>query len=75
VQAHRNGDGWLLPDDGSAQIYLPRSRCAKSCTATASRRASRRRVSRPRQGTIVEVLERRTREVVGRLHVEAASPT
>ena len=23
VQAHRNGDGWLLPDDGSAQIYLP----------------------------------------------------
>jgi len=23
VQAQRNGDGWLLPDDASASIYLP----------------------------------------------------
>jgi ribonuclease R len=72
VQAHRNGDGWLLPDDGTAQIYLPAHQMRE--VIHGDRVAAR--IDGPRfrgraQGTIVEVLERRTREVVGRLHVEA----
>ena len=73
VQAHRNGDGWLLPDDGSAQIYLPAQQMRE--VMHGDRIAAR--IDGPRfrgraQGSIVEVLERRTREVVGRLHVESA---
>jgi len=72
VQAHRNGDGWLLPDDGSAQVYLPAHQMRE--VLHGDRIAAR--IEGPRfrgkaQGTIVEVLERRTKEVVGRLHVEA----
>jgi ribonuclease R len=72
VQAHRNGDGWLLPDDGSAQIYLPSHQMREIMHG--DRVAAR--IDGPRfrgraQGSIVEVLERRTKEVVGRLHVEA----
>jgi ribonuclease R len=71
VQAHRNGDGWLLPDDGSAQIYLPPQQMRE--VMHGDRVAARIEGARFRgraQGTIVEVLERRTKEVVGRLHVE-----
>jgi ribonuclease R len=72
VQGHRNGDGALLPDDGSAQIYLPAHQMREIMHG--DRVAAR--IDGPRfrgkaQGTIVEVLERRTKEVVGRLHVEA----
>ena len=72
VQAHRNGDGWLLPDDGSAQIYLPAQQMRE--VMHGDRIAARIEGARFRgraQGTIVEVLERRTKEVVGRLHVES----
>ena len=72
VQAHRNGDGWLLPDDGSAQVYLPAHQMRE--VLHGDRIAAR--IEGPRfrgkaQGALVEVLERRTKEVVGRLHVEA----
>ncbi|HWJ05993.1 MAG TPA: ribonuclease R [Steroidobacteraceae bacterium] len=72
VQGHRNGDGWLLPDDGSAQVYLPAHQMRE--VLHGDRIAAR--IDGPRfrgkaQGTLVEVLERRTREVVGRLQVEA----
>jgi ribonuclease R len=72
VQAHRNGDGWLLPDDGSAQVHLPAHQMRE--VMHGDRIAARIEGLRFRgkaQGTIVEVLERRTREVVGRLQVEA----
>ena len=72
VQAQRNGDGWLLPDDGSAQIYLPAQQMRE--VMHGDRIAARIEGARFRgkaQGTIVEVLERRTNEVVGRLHVES----
>jgi len=72
VQAHRNGDGWLMPDDATAPIYLPAQQMRE--VMHGDRLAAR--IEGPRfrgkaQGTIVEVLERRTREVVGRLQVEA----
>ena len=72
VQAQRNGDGWLLPDDASAQVYLPpqQMREVMHGDRVAARVEGPRFRGKP-QGTIVEVLERRTREVVGRLHVES----
>jgi ribonuclease R len=72
VQAQRNGDGWLMPDDATAAIFLPSQQMRE--VMHGDRIAVR--VEGPRfrgkpQGAIVEVLERRTKEVVGRLHVEA----
>jgi ribonuclease R len=72
VQAQRNGDGQLLPDDASAPIHLParEMREVMHGDRVAVRVEGARFRGRP-QGAIVEVLERRTREVVGRLHVDA----
>jgi ribonuclease R len=72
VQAQRNGDGLLLPDDASAPIHLAahEMRAVMHGDRIAVRIEGARFRGRP-QGTIVEVLERRTHEVVGRMHVEA----
>jgi ribonuclease R len=72
VSAHRNGDGWLMPDDASAAVYLPSQQLREVMHGdrVAVRVEGPGFRGRP-QGSIVEVLERRTREVVGRLHVEA----
>jgi ribonuclease R len=72
VQAQRNGDGSLLPDDASAPVYLPAQemRAVMHGDRVAVRIEGTRFRGRP-QGAIVEVLERRTREVVGRLHEDA----
>jgi ribonuclease R len=72
VQAQRNGDGLLLPDDASAPVYLAAHamRAVMHGDRVAARVEGARVRGRP-QGTIVEVLERRTREVVGRLHEDA----
>ena len=72
VQAQRNGDGMLLPDDASGPIHLPgqQMREVMHGDRVAARIEGPRFRGRP-QGTIVEVLERRTREVVGRLQVES----
>ena len=72
VQAQRNGDGLLLPDDASAPIHLSAHEMRE--VMHGDRIAVR--IEGPRfrgklQGSIVEVLERRTREVVGRLHVDS----
>ena len=72
VQAHHNGDGWLLPDDGSAQVYLPAHQMREVLHGDrVTVRIEGPRFRGKAQGTIVEVLERRTKEVVGRLQVEA----
>ena len=72
VQAQRNGDGQLLPDDASAPIHLSahEMREVMHGDRVAVRVEGPRFRGKP-QGSIVEVLERRTREVVGRLHVDA----
>src|SRR5262245_47324954 len=72
VNAHRNGGGWLLPDDASTAIYLPRQEIREVMHGdrVAVRVDGPGFRGRP-QSTIVEVLERRMREVVGRLHVDA----
>ncbi len=72
IQAQRNGDGWLLPDDASAAIYLPSQQMREVFHGDrAAARIEGPHFKGKQQGTIVEVLERRTREVVGRLHVES----
>jgi len=72
VSAHKDGHGFLMPEDRSAPIYLaPRQmqeamhgdRAAVRVTGTDHR-------GRP-EGSIVEVLERNTREIVGRLYDES----
>jgi len=72
VQASRNGDGLLLPDDASAPIHLSahEMREVMHGDRVAVRIEGPRFRGKP-QGAIVEVLERRTREVVGRLHVDS----
>ena len=72
VQAQRNGDGLLLPDDASAPVYLSahEMREVMHGDRVAIRVEGPRFRGRP-QGTIVEVLERGTAEVVGRLHVDS----
>ncbi len=72
IQAQRNGDGWLLPDDASAAIYLPSQQMREVFHGDrAAARIEGPHFKGKQQGSIVEVLERRTREVVGRLHVES----
>lgn len=72
VSAHKDGHGLLMPEDRSAPIYLaPRQmqevmhgdRAAVRISGTDHR-------GRP-EGAIVEVLERNTREIVGRLYDES----
>jgi ribonuclease R len=72
VQAQRNGDGMLLPDDASAPIHLSahEMREVMHGDRVAARVEGPHFRGKP-QGSIVEVLERRTREVVGRLHVDS----
>jgi ribonuclease R len=71
VSANRNGDGLLLPDDGSPPVFLAAQQMREVIHGdrVAVRVEGPGYRGRP-QGSIVEVLERRTHEVVGRLHVE-----
>jgi ribonuclease R len=72
VQANRNGDGLLLPDDGSAAVYLQGRQMQELMHGDrAAVRVEGSSYRGRQQGTIVEVLERCTREVVGRLHIES----
>jgi ribonuclease R len=71
VQGHRDGFGFLRPDDGSDDLFLPPAqmrvvmhgdRVAARVTGLDSRGR--------KEGTVVEVLERRTKQVAGRFHIE-----
>ena len=65
VQAHRDGFGFLAPDDGSEDVYL----AASEMSSLWNRDRIAVRVSPSprggREGRLVEVLERVTNEVVG----------
>ena len=67
VQAHRDGFGFLIPDDGSSDIFLSArfmrglfndDRVLVRVSGTDSRKR--------REGAVVEVLERNTTQVVGK---------
>jgi ribonuclease R len=72
ISSHRDGHGFLMPDDRSAPIYLPHRQMTEVFHGdrAAVRIGSSDFRGRP-EGTIVEVLERATREIVGRLYDES----
>jgi len=71
VEGHRDGHGFLVPDDGGAAIYLPPAEMRQLLHGdrAAVRVTGRDARGRP-AGAVVEVLERATRRIVGRLHAE-----
>lgn len=72
VSGHKDGHGVLLPDDRSAPIFLaPRQMLETMHGDRAAVRISGKDNRGRPEGAIVEVLERNTREVVGRLYDES----
>lgn len=71
IQAHRDGYGFLIPDDGSDDIFLParEMRGVFNDDVVLVRIADQ--FARRKEGTIVEVLERNTHQIVGRYIEEA----
>jgi ribonuclease R len=71
VEGHADGHGFLIPDDRSAPVVLPahEMREVMHGDRAAVRVSGRDQRGRP-QGTVVEVLERGRRRIVGRLHAE-----
>ncbi len=71
IEGHRDGHGFLVPEDGGAQVFLPPAemRQVMHGDRAAVRIAGQDPRGRP-AGTIVEVLERSNRRIVGRLHRE-----
>jgi ribonuclease R len=71
VVGHRDGFGFLVPDDGSDDLFLPppQMRGIMHGDRIAARLAGTDARGR-KEGAVVEVLERRTRQVAGRFFLE-----
>jgi ribonuclease R len=71
IEGHRDGHGFLVPDDAGPQVFLPPAemRQVMHGDRAAVRIAGQDPRGRP-AGTIVEVLARANRRIVGRLHKE-----
>ncbi len=71
VVGHRDGFGFLIPDDGSDDAFLPpgQMRAVMHGDRVAVRIVGLDARGR-KQGEIVEVLERKTHQVAGRFHLE-----
>jgi ribonuclease R len=71
IQGHPDGYGFLIPDDGSADIFLDQHQMAKVLHGDRAlvRLTGVDRKGRP-EGSIVEVTERANTRVVGRVLVE-----
>ncbi|MBX3703854.1 MAG: ribonuclease R [Steroidobacteraceae bacterium] len=72
VSGHRDGFGFLVPDADGDDLFLPyrEMRMLFPGDRVAARVAGRDERGRP-EGAVVEVLERRTRQVAGRFSLEA----
>ena len=68
VSSHRDGYGFLIPDDGSDDIFLPEKEMQKVLNGdrVQARLIGTDRRGRP-EGTIVEVVSRANTHVIGRL--------
>jgi ribonuclease R len=71
VQAHRDGFGFLIPDAGGDDVFLPprQMRALMNGDRVLVRIVGRDFKNRP-EGVLVEVIERVSRIIVGRLHVD-----
>src|SRR5262252_5943875 len=71
VEGHPDGHGFLVPDDGSASVFLPphEMRGLMHGDRASVRVSGRDNRGRP-VGALVEVLERSQRRIVGRIHVQ-----
>ncbi|TDU22448.1 RNAse R [Panacagrimonas perspica] len=71
VQAHRDGFGFLVPDTGPPDIFLPPRQMRELMNGDRAlvRITGTDFKGRP-EGSVVEVLTRTSRQVVGRLHIE-----
>ncbi|UCV16404.1 ribonuclease R [Quatrionicoccus australiensis] len=71
IQGHQDGYGFLVPDDGSADIFLDQHQMGKVLHGDRAlvRVVGTDRKGRP-EGSIVEVTERANTRVVGRVFVE-----
>jgi ribonuclease R len=71
VQAHRDGFGFLIPDEGGADIFLPprQMRSLMNGDRVLVRITGRDAKGRA-EGALADVIERASRAIVGRLHVE-----
>ena len=71
IQGHADGYGFLIPDDGSADIFLDQHQMGKALHGDRAlvRVNGTDRKGRP-EGNIVEVTERANNRVVGRVFVE-----
>src|SRR5882672_884178 len=71
VEGHPDGHGFVVPDDGSASVFLPphEMRGLMHGDRASVRVTGRDNRSRP-VGALVEVLERAQRRIVGRVHVQ-----
>ncbi len=71
IQGHQDGYGFLIPDDGSADIFLDQRQMGKVLHGDRAlvRVTGLDRKGRP-EGSIVEVTERANSRVVGRVFVE-----
>ncbi len=71
VQGHRDGFGFLVPDDGSDDLYLHNRQMRRVFDGdkVVARVSGTDRKGR-REGSIIEVIERNTQQLVGRLQVD-----
>jgi ribonuclease R len=71
IEGHPDGHGFLIPDDGSASVLVPPAEMRQAIHGdrVAVRITGRDHRGRP-TGELVEVLERGSRRIVGRLHSE-----
>lgn len=71
IQAHREGYGFLIPDKGSRDVFLP----AKEMQLAFNDDVALIRIINPKnkrlEGAIVEVLEHNTKQVVGRFYEDS----
>src|SRR5690606_18464291 len=72
VSGHKDGHGFLMPDDRSAPIFLSHRQMLETMHGdrVAVRVSGTDQRGRP-EGSIIKVLERNTREIVGRLYEES----
>jgi ribonuclease R len=71
VQGHRDGYGFVVPDDGGADLFIAPNEMRKALHGdrVTAREIGVDRRGRP-EGAIVDVLERANREIVGRFYEE-----